>query len=173
VPEPKAAKHRVHLDVDVGDLDGLIGLGATVLTEPGGDRSWWIMADPEGGEFCAFVRPGRQSLPGRLYEVVVDCAQPEAQAAWWGEVLGLPPEREPKEHHAALEGDGVLPFDFLCFVPVSEPKTAKNRLHWDVEVADVAQLVRRGATILREPDESITWHVLADPERNEFCAFTP
>ena len=30
-----------------------------------------------------------------------------------------------------------------------------------------------GATVLRERDEDIRWTVLADPEGNEFCAFTP
>ncbi|PZF80747.1 VOC family protein [Jiangella anatolica] len=172
VPEPRTAKNRVHLDVETGDLDGLLALGATVLREPGDDISWHVMADSEGGEFCAFLRPGRPSLPGRLYEVVVDCADPHAQAAWWGELLGLAPEREPKEHYAALESGGRLPFDYLCFVPVPEPKTAKNRVHWDVEVADVALLTGRGATVLREPGGDISWHVLADPEGNEFCAFT-
>jgi len=26
--------------------------------------------------------------------------------------------------------------------------------------------------MLREPDADISWYVLADPEGNEFCAFT-
>lgn len=29
------------------------------------------------------------------------------------------------------------------------------------------------STVLREPGGDIGWHVLADPEGNEFCAFTP
>jgi catechol 2,3-dioxygenase-like lactoylglutathione lyase family enzyme len=129
------------------------------------------MADVEGGEFCAFVREDRPSLPGRLYEVVVDCADAHAQAEWWGEVLGLLPERSPTEHFAALEGGEVLPFDFLCFVSVPEPKRAKNRIHWDVVAPEVGALAARGARVLREPDDEISWHVLADPEGNEFCAF--
>jgi hypothetical protein len=32
--------------------------------------------------------------------------------------------------------------------------------------------VEAGATVLREPGGDIGWHVLADPEGNEFCAFT-
>jgi hypothetical protein len=55
---------------------------------------------------------------------------------------------------------------------VREPKTVKNRIHWDVTVPDVLPLVEAGATVLREPDEEIDWHVLADPEGNEFCVFT-
>jgi catechol 2,3-dioxygenase-like lactoylglutathione lyase family enzyme len=165
VPEPKAVKHRVHLDVEVGDIDGLRELGATVVRPPGDERTWWVMADVEGGEFCAFVRDGRPSLPGRFYELVVDCADPAAQSAWWGEVMGLPRDGE------ALLGAGALPFDYLCFGRVPEPKTVKNRVHWDVVAPDVPALVGRGARILREPDDEIFWHVLADPEGNEFCAF--
>jgi hypothetical protein len=173
VPEPKSVKHRIHIDIDVGDLDGLQQLGATIVRPPGDDRTWWVMADVEGGEFCAFVRDGRPSLPGRLYEVVVDCADPYAQADWWAGVFGLVPEREPRTHHAALEGGDALPFDYLCFVPVPEPKVTKNRIHWDVVTADIPALVAKGARVLREPDSEISWHVLADPEGNEFCAFAP
>jgi glyoxalase superfamily protein len=54
---------------------------------------------------------------------------------------------------------------------VPEPKTAKNRLHWDVSCPDVSALLDAGATLLRPPDQDIDWHVLADPEGNEFCAF--
>ncbi len=66
---------------------------------------------------------------------------------------------------------GALPFDYLCFVAVPEPKVAKNRIHWDVVAPDVSALVAAGARILREPDDDVFWHVLADPEGNEFCAF--
>ena len=56
VPEPTSVKDRVHVDVElvVGDPAPLVALGATVLREPGGDIHWWVLADPEGHEFCAF-----------------------------------------------------------------------------------------------------------------------
>lgn len=59
VPEGKAAKNRVHLDVHVGAdvmharADELVGLGARIVGEfdqPGGH--WISMQDPEGNEFC-------------------------------------------------------------------------------------------------------------------------
>jgi hypothetical protein len=56
VPEPKQGKVRLHLDVDLRPgqaVDDLLSLGATVLSEPG-ERPWWVLADPEGHEFCAF-----------------------------------------------------------------------------------------------------------------------
>jgi hypothetical protein len=59
VPEPKAAKNRVHLDVNVGHdrVDGevsrLEGLGAAVLRRvDAGPERWVVLADPEGNEFC-------------------------------------------------------------------------------------------------------------------------
>ena len=53
VPEPKAVKNRMHVDVRLRDqahLDELLRLGATVLSERDG---LWLMADPGGNEFCA------------------------------------------------------------------------------------------------------------------------
>ena len=58
VPEPKAGKVRIHIDVnlaDRSDLERLMELGATVVQERPGGNDWTIMADPEGHEFCAFV----------------------------------------------------------------------------------------------------------------------
>jgi hypothetical protein len=56
---------------------------------------------------------------------------------------------------------------------VPEPKTVKNRVHWDVNVESVDALVAAGATILRPRDDEIRWSIMADPEGNEFCAFEP
>ena len=59
VPESKQGKNRVHFDLNVDDdeLDGaverLISLGARqVDVGQGVDRSWVVLADPEGNEFC-------------------------------------------------------------------------------------------------------------------------
>jgi outer membrane lipoprotein SlyB len=56
VREPKAVKDRLHVDVTLepgSEVTDLLRLGATVVTEPGEVR-WWVLADPEGNEFCAF-----------------------------------------------------------------------------------------------------------------------
>lgn len=59
VPEPKAGKNRLHLDLHPGEgrladeVERLRALGASVLRhvkEPAG--VWVVMADPEGNEFC-------------------------------------------------------------------------------------------------------------------------
>ena len=51
-----------------------------------------------------------------------------------------------------------------------EPKTVKNRIHWDVQTDDLALLTDAGATVLETLPR---WTVMADPEGNEFCAFLP
>ena len=66
-----------------------------------------------------------------------------------------------------------LPFDVMKFVGVEDPRTVKNRVHWDVVSDAVPGLVAHGATLLREPDDVSEWQVLADPAGNEFCVFAP
>lgn len=62
VPEPKATKNRLHLDVAVVDLDAAAArveelggrrISEEVMTEFGYD--WLVMADPEDNEFCIVV----------------------------------------------------------------------------------------------------------------------
>jgi Glyoxalase-like domain len=169
VLEPKTVKHRVHLDIYAKRLADLEALGSAVLRPEGDDRPWTVMADPEGGEYCAFLR---EELPAdRLHGLVVDCAAPAAQAEWWGRVYGAPVVHSPRGHSTVEKVPG-MPILTMDFTPVPEPKTVKNRIHWDVTVTDVQPLIDAGATLVRPPDEDIGWHVLADPEGNEFCAFT-
>ena len=171
VPEPKTVKHRMHLDLNVGAVDELTALGATVLDAE--SFRWTLMADPEGGEFCAFVREGEISQ--RLYEIGIDTADSAEAAhriaAWWAEVLGARLVDDDRGYSYVDRVPGA-PYDSLDFAPVPEPKTVKNRIHLDVTTADVDDLVAAGATILRAQDDEISWTVLADPDGNEFCAFT-
>ena len=168
VPEAKTVKHRVHLDIYATDLADLEALGATIVEPQHGTRRWTVMADPEGGEFCAFLRP---EMPAEgLHGLVVDSADAQAQARWWAGVYGVGVIKN--DGWFALEGVPGMSAITMDFVGVPEPKTVKNRVHWDVTVGSVTPLVEAGATVLREPGGDIDWHVLADPEGNEFCAFT-
>ena len=46
---------KVVLQLIDATIDGLVAAGATVLRPKGDDGiRWWVMADPEGNEFCAF-----------------------------------------------------------------------------------------------------------------------
>jgi catechol 2,3-dioxygenase-like lactoylglutathione lyase family enzyme len=72
VPEPKVVKNRVHLDliptegeleVEVRRLESL-GARRVRYVENDPDESHWVMADPEGNEFCC-VRPSWEPRPPR------------------------------------------------------------------------------------------------------------
>ncbi|MFE7550598.1 VOC family protein [Streptomyces gardneri] len=60
VPEAKAAKNRVHLDLQPQDrtrdeeVERLLALGATLLDDRrnADGTGWATLADPEGNEFC-------------------------------------------------------------------------------------------------------------------------
>lgn len=61
VPEEKAGKNRVHLDLATSNVDEevarLVGLGASVQEKhefP--DLVWTVLRDPAGNEFCVCLR---------------------------------------------------------------------------------------------------------------------
>jgi hypothetical protein len=165
-PEPTTVKHRVHLDVHAGSVQDVLDLGATIAPGYEGTEKWTVLLDPEGGELCVFVR---EDVPAyRAFELVVDAVDPAGIAAWWGERFDVPVRNEGEPWHWLADVPGMS-FESMVFQPVPEPKTVKNRLHWDVH-GDVAELLAAGATLLWELPR---WTTLADPEGNEFCVFAP
>jgi hypothetical protein len=167
VPEPCTVKQRVHLDVHVASVADLLDLGATVVDDT---LAWTVLRDPEGGELCAFVRPPDELPPYRLYELVVDAADPAALASWWGDRFGVAVRHEAGDGFCWLEDVPGMPWS-MVFNAVPEPKTVKNRVHWDLWGTS-AEAFDAGARLLRARDDDIGWDVLADPEGNEFCVFT-
>ena len=64
VPESKATKNRMHLDLRVLDLDAevsrLIALGARYAAEEPLQNNrwvWYVLLDPDGNEFCVLRPP--------------------------------------------------------------------------------------------------------------------
>jgi catechol 2,3-dioxygenase-like lactoylglutathione lyase family enzyme len=113
----------------------------------------------------------------RLSELVVDCRDPEALAAWWAEVLGYRVlSREDGEVEIGPASGFGGPAPTLVFGRVADPSPDKPRLHIDVtptdrdQDAELERLLALGAT---PADVGQTgredWHVLADPEGNPFC----
>ncbi|WP_020016504.1 VOC family protein [Promicromonospora sukumoe] len=176
VPEPRTVKQRVHLDLHA-TVEELERLGASAAAEyPDIEQDdWTVLRDPEGGELCAFPQQAATVGRYRLNALVVDAADPAVVSAWWGERLGLEPERFSGRPWYRLGHGAGLPAQML-FIPVPEPKSVKNRIHWDVW-GDTERFLAAGATLLtsREdsPDPHVFWDVLADPEGNEFCVFRP
>ncbi len=175
VDEPKTVKNRVHLDVHAPSIEPLLALGATRHDD---QREFVVLRDPEGNELCVFpADDGGDTDPGaglaRPFALCVDSAAPEEAARWWQAVLGGRIDDGPDGTPRWLRGAAGLGDVTLKFVRVPDERVVKNRWHWDVTTDDVAVLVAAGAIVLRTPDEDIRWTVLADPQGNEFCAFTP
>lgn len=183
VPEAKTVKHRVHLDVNGHSVAEYEAMGARLLPD-WGPFDWTVMADPEGGEFCLFARdrsPVRRHSEieprwddaYRLYELGVDAADAGLIGSWWAEAFGAPLRGNDRDFYSLEDIEGC-PFDSIVFISVPEPKTVKNRIHWDVTLdgtATIDELVAKGATILPAQNEENAWTVMADPEGNEFCVF--
>jgi predicted enzyme related to lactoylglutathione lyase len=110
----------------------------------------------------------------RLWSVVFDANDHRSLASFWAEAFGWRSEHE-DDYSTVTESDGFLPR--LEFVPVPEPKTSKNRIHFDLscdshEERDqiVERLIGIGARHVDIGQPASAQHVvLADPEGNEFC----
>jgi catechol 2,3-dioxygenase-like lactoylglutathione lyase family enzyme len=115
----------------------------------------------------------------RITELVLDAADAERLAAFWREVLDY--VELGREDDGSIEigpaGTGFGgPQPTLVISPSSDPRTGKLRLHIDVNATDRdqdAELQRLLALGAKPVDVGQTgaesWHVLADPEGNEFC----
>lgn len=114
VPEAKSVKHRVHLDIYARDLADLERLGAAIVAPRNGTRTWTVLADPEGGEFCAFLRP--EPPAERLHGLVVDTADPQAHAEWWARAYGVGVTAN--DGWCTLEDVPGMPILTMDFVPV-------------------------------------------------------
>jgi predicted enzyme related to lactoylglutathione lyase len=108
---------------------------------------------------------------GRLGEVVIDCHDPMALAEFWQHLLGGYVVRQSHEWVALEPPTGIT----VSFQLVPEAKSVKNRVHLDIDVADLETAVFAaeavGATRVGEVvyDELGGFQVMADPEGNEFC----
>jgi catechol 2,3-dioxygenase-like lactoylglutathione lyase family enzyme len=116
-------------------------------------------------------------MASHWWSVVVDCADAKAQAYWWAEVLGFSVVFEAPDEVVIAGGTEEEPkLPGLCFVPVPEGKSVKNRLHIDLnpddQDAEVARLEALGARRVDVGQQDARWVVLADPEGNEFCVLT-
>lgn len=104
--------------------------------------------------------------------VLIDCVDLEAMTAFWCDALALEHVwTGPSGGHLleARDGSGHR----LGLMPVSDDKTAKNRVHFDLrpddQAAEVERLQRLGARCVDIGQIDVTWVVMADPEGNEFC----
>jgi predicted enzyme related to lactoylglutathione lyase len=106
--------------------------------------------------------------------LVLDCADPERLAEFWAPALGYVNLGVAGSYVALFPNGAAGPK--LLLQRVAEPKTVKNRMHFDIEVADIHaeadRLAALGATRVSEgpcSEHGSTWLLMSDPEGNEFC----
>ncbi|WP_433551101.1 VOC family protein [Micromonospora zamorensis] len=103
--------------------------------------------------------------------LTVDARDPARLARWWAEALGYQVVAESPDEVEIRQSADPLPG--LVFVPVTDAKDRKNRLHIDLRPAnreaEVERLVDMGARHVDIGQGDVEWTVLADPEGNEFC----
>lgn len=120
-----------------------------------------------------------QTYRGGEVALVIDCSDLDRSARFWTEALGYTaPASAHPSYRRLLPADGRGIEILLQRVP--EVKLAKNRLHLDLRTAglaaELARLLAAGATLVSETpveEDGWRWHVLADPDGNEFCLLNP
>jgi catechol 2,3-dioxygenase-like lactoylglutathione lyase family enzyme len=117
-------------------------------------------------------------LQGELV-VVIDCSDLARSAEFWTAALGYVRDGDaPGRYQSLLPADGQGVEILLQRVP--EGKSGKNRVHLDLRTRllepELERLTALGAQKLTGPPISEAgwrWHILADPDGNEFCVLQP
>ena len=120
-----------------------------------------------------------QPYPHGELVIVIDCSDLDRSAAFWSGVLDYTADPPSSGTYRSLEPESGAGIDVLL-QRVPDVKRQKNRLHLDLRTPDLEAEVRRvvdlGAT--RLTSEPVTehgwfWHILVDPDGNEFCVLQP
>ena len=120
-----------------------------------------------------------QPYPHGELVVVIDCSDLDRSARFWAGVLGYTPGRAGTGSYRSLEPESGVGIEVLL-QRVPDVKRQKNRLHLDLRTPDLGAEVERvlglGATLLTSrpvTEHGWRWHILADPDGNEFCVLQP
>jgi predicted enzyme related to lactoylglutathione lyase len=126
----------------------------------------------------------------RLGWIEIDTPDPDPLVAFWSAVLGVEVDAQdhvdqpPWQYTALTSAEPGGPQ--IVFQRVPEPKTIKNRLHFDLLVDDVDEACARIESIggrrmddhdfhnaVPTPTQIVepgwSWRRMADPQGNEFC----
>ena len=73
VPEPKAVKNRLHLDLTpdtprAEEVERIAALGGTVVADFYENGRWTVMRDPEGNEFCVLRSLAEKEADGEQHD---------------------------------------------------------------------------------------------------------
>jgi predicted enzyme related to lactoylglutathione lyase len=179
--EEKVGQNRMHFDLTSTSLADQqqtatrsLELGARHIDiGQGRDQAHVVLADPEGNEFCV-IEPGNRFLADCGFLGAVACDGSQQVGYFWSEALGWPLVWDQDQETAIRSAHGGPKITWGG--PPLKPKTAKDRLHFDLDVpvhddrnAEVDRLLGLGATRTDIGQGDVGWVVLADPDGNEFC----
>ena len=106
--------------------------------------------------------------------LVLDCSDAVALGEFWAGALGYRNVGKYGTYVVLLPTEPGEPK--LLLQEVEEAKSGKNRMHFDIHVADIEAEAQRleGLGATRSVAETLsehgtTWVLMADPEGNEFC----
>lgn len=111
--------------------------------------------------------------------VVVDCADLERAARFWAGVLGYSDAGgDSPTYRSVLPADG--PGVEILLQRTPDAKRGKNRLHLDLRTrdldAEMSRVLALGAkrqSAAPIEENGWVWHVMEDPDGNEFCVIQP
>ncbi|MGI8879350.1 MAG: VOC family protein [Jatrophihabitans sp.] len=110
-----------------------------------------------------------------LVGITIDCREPARLALFWSALLDMPVTGEHEGPGWATVGSARDPQPRLTFQRVAEPKSAKVRIHLDVQVDDidagrreVEDLGGKWTGERHDYNEGVVM-VMTDPEEHEFC----
>jgi 4a-hydroxytetrahydrobiopterin dehydratase len=128
------------------------------------------------GHDVAAARSATYPRPVQMLEVAIDALDIAAIRPFWKTVLALEDQPgEPPETGGLVDPAGQLPT--VWFQQMEEPRTDRNRIHFDVTVANdeaearVAAALAAGGRLVNDAYARMFW-VLADAEGNEVCVCT-
>jgi predicted enzyme related to lactoylglutathione lyase len=173
------APQQIHLDMQVPDKDAARARAESLgATHAGGGDRWHVMLDPAGHPFC--LSETEQTEPIKMFGANVDCPDPKALAAFYGELLGMDLKYEGDEGGVGMAwiGDDSSALRNVLFQGVADysapqwPDPAHpQQLHFDVTVADIdvaeEQVLKIGAE--KRPGGGDDFRVYVDPAGHPFC----
>lgn len=111
---------------------------------------------------------------GPTIGLVLDCHDPTSLAQFWSAALDYVNVGDAGNYVMLLPNGRAGPKLLLQRVP--ESKTGKNRMHLDIDAADIEAEANRLAALgarRSQPDQlhehGTSWILMTDPEGNEFC----
>ena len=117
-------------------------------------------------------------MPVRLHHIVIDAHDLPKLARFWTQALGWQVLSE-REREIVIGTDENAPVG-ICFMPVTDQKIVKNRVHLDITTEaqdrdqEIDRLLGLGAQRVDVGQTGkASWPVLADPEGNVLCVIRP